>query len=95
MVTNMERWCCCCCGRFILQLLLSRLSYLLGSQLFVVQYVLTTVVIVGSRWCSGFDWREGRHDDKDIDRGRVDVVVDDKGLLRETNKHELVDCNCN
>ena len=30
--------------------------------------------------------REGRYGDKDVDRGRVNVVVDNKGLLRETNK---------
>ena len=30
---------------------------------------------------------EGRHGDKDVDRGRVDIVDADKGLLRsETNK---------
>ena len=48
----------------------------------------------------------GCHGDKDIDRGRVDIVVDDKellpvGVLRnchvvvsKINKHAL-DCNCN
>ena len=40
---------------------------------------------------------EGKsHGDKDIDRELVDVVDADYGLLRsETNKHELVYCNCN
>ena len=42
------------------------------------------IAIVGS--CSGCTWREGRHGDKDVDRGRVDIVDVDKGLLRsETN----------
>ena len=37
---------------------------------------------------------EGRMSwDEDIDRERVDVVVDDKCLLGITNKHEL-DYNC-
>ena len=47
------------------------------------------IAIVGS--CSGCTWREGRHDDKDIDRGRVKVVDAAKGLLRrETNKQMRV-----
>ena len=33
----------------------------------------------------------GRHGDKDVDGERVDVVVDDRALLRsETNKHTRV-----
>ena len=36
--------------------------------------------------------REGRHGDKDVDKGRVDVVVNDKGLLRETNKQTNTLC---
>ena len=32
-------------------------------------------------WCYGCTWRERRHGDKDVDRGRVDIVVGDKGLL--------------
>ena len=39
------------------------------------------IAIVGSRWCSGCTWREGRHGDKDADRERVNIVVDDTGLL--------------
>uniref|UniRef100_A0A6V0BE74 Uncharacterized protein n=1 Tax=Pseudo-nitzschia australis TaxID=44445 RepID=A0A6V0BE74_9STRA len=39
---------------------------------------------------------EGCHGDNDLDSRRVNIVVDDKGLLKEmnkqTNKHEL---NCN
>ena len=34
---------------------------------------------------------EGRHGDKDVDRGRVDIVDVDNGLLRsETNKQTSV-----
>ena len=39
-----------------------------------------------------------RHGDKDVDRERIDVVVDDKGLVGETNKHKhkhKLDCSCN
>ena len=35
---------------------------------------------------------DGRRGGRDIDRGRVDVVDVDKGLLSETNNHGL-DCN--
>ena len=31
-------------------------------------------------WCSGCAWREGRVDNA-LDRGRVDIIVGDKGLL--------------
>ena len=31
--------------------------------------------------CSGCTWREGYHGGHDLDRGRVDIVDDDKGLL--------------
>ena len=34
--------------------------------------------------------REGRHGDKDFGRGCVDIVVDNKRLLRETNKQTRV-----
>ena len=39
----------------------------------------------------------GRHGDKDVDRGRIDILVDvDNGLLRsETNKYNELDCSCN
>ena len=33
----------------------------------------------------------GRHDDKDVDRGRVDIVDADKGLLGITNTHKELD----
>ena len=47
-------------------------------------------------WCSGCNWREaGRHEDKDVDRGRVDAIVDDEGLLSETDKHDELDYKCN
>ena len=32
-------------------------------------------------WCSSCTWREGRHGGNTLDIGRVDIVVDDKGLL--------------
>ena len=32
-------------------------------------------------WCSGCTWRKGRHGDKDVDRGRIKIVDDAKGLL--------------
>ena len=42
-------------------------------------------------WSSGCTWREGCHGDKD-----VDIVVDDKVLLGETNKDNELDCSsCN
>ena len=46
------------------------------------------VVVAALLWCSDCHchcrstWREGRHGDKDVDRGRVDIVVVDKVLLR-------------
>ena len=38
-------------------------------------------------------WRDIPHSGNDFDRERVNIDVDDKGLLRETNKLAL-DCNC-
>ena len=51
------------------------------------------IAIAESCWCFGCTWRKGRVGNA-LDRGCVDVVVDDKELLRETSKHAL-DCNCN
>ena len=55
--------------------------WLLGSQS-IGQYVV--IAIVGSRF--GWTWRRGRYGDKDVDRGRVNIVDADKGLSREINK---------
>ena len=73
--------------------------------------VMITIAIVGSRsgcscCCGGVRLplplservpvdAEGRHGDKDVDRGRVDIVDAAKGLLSETNKHDKLDCSCN
>ena len=45
--------------------------------------------------CSGVTWRDGYHGDNNIDRERVDVVADDKGLLGEPNKDNKLDCSYN
>ena len=42
-------------------------------------------------WCYSCTWREGRHGDKDDDRGRVDIVDVDKGLLRNETKKNVLD----
>ena len=40
-------------------------------------------------WCSGCTWREGRVGNA-VDSGRVDIIVDDKGMLPV---HVLCDCH--
>ena len=40
------------------------------------------VLVVAADVPSGSTWREGHHGDIDNDRGGVDIVVDDKELLR-------------
>ena len=41
-------------------------------------------------WCSSCTWREGRQGGNALDSGRVDIVVNDKGLLPV-----CVLCDCN
>ena len=73
-------WSCClvlsCCNnssRFVCEC-----CWLMGSKLSIGQYV--TITIVGL--CSSCIWREGCHaSGHDLDKGRVDVVDDAKGLL--------------
>ena len=51
-------------------------------------YVTIAIAIVGlpsGCSCSGCAWREGHRGDKDVHGGPVNIVVDDKGLLKETN----------
>ena len=44
------------------------------------------IAIVGLLWCSGYTWREGRHGDEDVDRGRADV--DEGALLADSRSHD-------
>jgi len=64
--------------------------WLLGSQLSISsQYVTIAIINVGSRsGCSNL--RERRRGGNDLDRRRVNIVVDNKELLRETNKQTRV-----
>ena len=43
-------------------------------------YLRVTIATVGSRWSSSCTWREGRVGNA-LDSRRVNIVVDDKGLL--------------
>ena len=74
---------------------------MLGSQLSISLYFAIAAAIVGSHsgcsCCCGVPVAVGGRPPwcKDVDIGRADVVVDDKGLLRETNKLNELDYNCN
>ena len=50
--------------------------------------VTIAIAIASVGLCSGCSctYREGQHDDKDVDSRHLNIVVDDKGLLRETSK---------
>ena len=56
-------------------------------------YLIAIATIVGSRWCSGCTWREGRHGNA-LDSRRVDVVDDAKGLLLIPVRVPLLCCLC-
>ena len=53
------------------------------------------IVVVAAALVFRLHLEGGRHGDKDVDRGRVDAVVDDEGLLSKTDKHNELDYNCN
>ena len=54
-----------------------------------------SIVIVAAALVFQLHLEGGRHGNKDVDRGRVDAVVDDEGLLSKTDKQDELDYNCN